>query len=356
MFFSPRIHGLPNPSARRNAHKGPEWRRTLLPPFAESAMLANKEIQMMDATILRDILVGAVGRGLWSLGSWTGLKGLRAARALVSKEDPVFLSTLNNAAKALLDSGSYGDERQSGRLRAYLESPELQSIIRQLFSTSLVSQDETATLRTIRQEFVASLSLHLDVSSTALAPSADLFFDCLIGAIQHLLNLAVEKNVLAAHEAQSAARHRSLLGEIANVQKNLTLLTTGDRPDIGRILRFEQKYREQVAFVHSHIKPPHFDSGRRVPIDELFVAPRIARSKREKQAEPETISFQDFSSNLGRMIVLGNPGGGKSTLAVKLCHDLASDAGHERRLTPLLVILREFGSQKNCPIVLSSNF
>ena len=128
--------------------------------------------------------------------------------------------------------------------------------------------------------------------------------------------------------------------------KNLTLLTTGDRPDIGRILRFEQKYREQVAFVHSHIKPPHFDSGRRVPIDELFVAPRIARSKREKQAEPETISFQDFSSNLGRMIVLGNPGGGKSTLTVKLCHDLASDAGRERRLTPLLVILREFGSQK----------
>ena len=91
-----------------------------------------------------------------------------------------------------------------------------------------------------------------------------------------------------------------------------------------------------------------------MPIDELFVAPRIARSKREKQAEPETISFQDFSSNLGRMIVLGNPGGGKSTLTVKLCHDLASDAGRERRLTPLLVILREFGSQKklsNCSLI-----
>ena len=59
-----------------------------------------------------------------------------------------------------------------------------------------------------------------------------------------------------------------------------------------------------------------------------------------------------------RVIVLGNPGGGKSTLTLKLCHDLASRYDERLlnglRLTPVLVILREYGGLKktdNCSIL-----
>jgi hypothetical protein len=48
-----------------------------------------------------------------------------------------------------------------------------------------------------------------------------------------------------------------------------------------------------------------------------------------------------------RAVLLGNPGAGKSTFALKLCHDLSTDstlAG--RRVSPILVVLRDYGAQK----------
>ena len=49
-------------------------------------------------------------------------------------------------------------------------------------------------------------------------------------------------------------------------------------------------------------------------------------------------------------MVLGNPGGGKSTLASRICHDLAIDHRvrilGKRQLTAALVVLRDYGAAK----------
>jgi predicted NACHT family NTPase len=59
------------------------------------------------------------------------------------------------------------------------------------------------------------------------------------------------------------------------------------------------------------------------------------------------ISLPDLLSNLHRTVVLGNPGGGKSTLTNKICYDFSKASNEDpSRVTPIPVILREYGSEK----------
>jgi hypothetical protein len=244
------------------------------------------------------------------------------------------------------------------RLLAYLKSPEMESIVRQLFATSLISTKDASTTSAVKAEFLSSLSLHLDVSESRLQPFAESFFSILVSGIERTLQTAIEKNVLPAHEAKSASRHRMLLDELANLRKNLAFLASAAKPDVNSILEFEAKYREVTGYIHGFIKPPHLESGRRVPIDEIFVAPSISYVPRQKGEKTETLKLTDLYARLYRGVLLGNPGGGKSTLSSKICYDLATRYSDRlfagREATPLLVLLREYGSQKkatNCSII-----
>ena len=309
-------------------------------------------------SVVRDVLIGVVGNGLWSLVVRSGATITKEVRGVVSPPEPTVLKAVRTAADELLESLPDGQERARGRLVGYLKSPELESIVRQLFATSLVGTTKESTTSTIKAEFVSALSMHLDVGESRLEPFATSFFATLVSSVEGALQAAIEKNILPAHEAKSAARHRMLLDEISNLKKNLAFLNSEPSLNIDSILKFEAEYRGMVGSVHSHIKPPHLESGRRVPIDEIFVAPLISYVPRLKAEQPETLPLPVFLSRLYRAVLLGNPGGGKSTVSAKICYDLATRyedrlfAGRE--ITPVVVTLREYGTQKkatNCSIV-----
>lgn len=70
------------------------------------------------------------------------------------------------------------------------------------------------------------------------------------------------------------------------------------------------------------------------------------------------LNLQNFLSLIHRAVIIGNPGAGKSTFTLKLCHDLATRYSERiftgRQITPILVILREYGAEKkakNCSIL-----
>lgn len=60
--------------------------------------------------------------------------------------------------------------------------------------------------------------------------------------------------------------------------------------------------------------------------------------------------MEKFLSQVYRVVLLGDPGGGKSTLAQKICYDLCNKYKErilgDRLLTPILVVLREYSSKK----------
>lgn len=110
---------------------------------------------------------------------------------------------------------------------------------------------------------------------------------------------------------------------------------------------FEKKYRLQISKRHGWIIPPYFDLVRRVPIDDLYVTPHFVRQKGER----EVLTLSALLSRSHRVVILGNPGAGKSTFTSKLCYALATRSSQlllmERQdFIPILVVLRDYGDKK----------
>jgi hypothetical protein len=179
---------------------------------------------------------------------------------------------------------------------------------------------------------------------------AQILLELLIETCDKALQLCIEKGILSAHEAKSAARHVFIQDELATIKKNLQMLSSVAEADVEEILAFEERLRGQMAVRHCHIVPADFDAAPKVPIDSLYVKPtfivRLHYTANEDVEEPLSV----FLASAYRNIVVGNPGCGKSTLACKLCHELSSRYDEAlyagRQLTPFLVVLRDYGAGK----------
>jgi NACHT domain len=92
---------------------------------------------------------------------------------------------------------------------------------------------------------------------------------------------------------------------------------------------------------------PHAGISRRVPYEKLYVEPIvnfIARADSANEFTQEKLSVRELASRTARIILLGDPGGGKSTLSLKLAYDTASGSGVVGTMAPFLVVLREYAS------------
>jgi hypothetical protein len=300
----------------------------------------------LSPTAIQDLLSGVSSNALWSLVAHIGSKAISAVQAKL-KGDPMvgmYTSSASEVCAGLVESAA-----EQLRLKQFLTSPEVEGIVRQVYAADLI-EDGKRHLAFIREEFTLSLARYLDVSLERAKSASDLLFDALLQECDRHMKAAIQGNVLAAHEGKSVARHRQLLGEILGIKRNLDLLATTQDLDVHEILRFEESFRAQMATRHGSIQPPHLEAARRYPIDDLYVTPTLVSGPLRKERELRNVSISHFLDGTHRAVVLGNPGGGKSTLASKLCHDLAAKYDdrllNHRRVTPILVVLREYGGQK----------
>jgi len=312
----------------------------------------------VDPEAIRSLLLGLASNGLWAFAVYSGGRAAQALKKLFARREDTVAAAIRDAAASVLDTLPAGDDRARARIARFLKSSEAETVVRQLYATKLADSGGAERIDSIRKEFLACLSLHLDISVDRLADAGDHLFRALRIACDRSLAWAIEHGVLAAHEATSTARHQVLRDTLAGIEKSLILLAARDRPSVDSISEFEEKYREQVDFRHAHIQPPHFNGARKVPIDDLYVAPSLSTVPHVKGEQPTRLETPDFLSQLHRTVVLGNPGSGKSTFALKLVHDLAIHRTTRtvggRELTPILVVLREYGRVKkaeNCSIL-----
>jgi NACHT domain len=242
---------------------------------------------------------------------------------------------------------------------AFLHAPEVEAIVRQIYSTKLVGDKRRGGLEPIRKEFLLSFSLYSGFEKEQLIGLTELLFNTLVEACNLALTTAIDKGILSAHEAQSAFRHRVLLDELTTVKKNLALLMARHKLNVQEILIFEEKYCQQVVNRHGYITPPYFDAARKLPIDSLYVSPNFVWGPKKTNEEEKELSILQFFSHVYRAVLLGNPGAGKSTLSVKLCCELATHKSERifagrKQITPILVVLRDYGAEKkthNCSIL-----
>lgn len=301
----------------------------------------------VDPNTLHELIVGAASNGIWSFLAHAGGKAFKALKNTpATSVADVYTVAAATVCKEFCSAGS----SEWSRLNGFLTSPEVESIVRQIYAASIVGKGQERHIEAIKDEFVISLAIYIDVSVQAAEPVAGSIFIAIFRECENQLSNAVSQNVLSAHEAKSSARYMRLLGEIAAVKKNLDFLRAEAKPDVAAFILFEERYRAQVGSRHWFIQPPHLETARKVAIDELYVTPTFVSVPTRKRAESQQVSLDEFLATAHRAVLLGNPGGGKSTFALKLCHDLA--AKYDKRIfrqqlvTPILVILREYGGQK----------
>jgi hypothetical protein len=250
---------------------------------------------------------------------------------------------------AVAKSTEYNDKSQTQKLRMFLASPEVEAIVRQIYASKLVSEQSSQS-KSIREEFIALFALNLDSEQQTHEEIATEIFDAILTGCEKALEVAINRGVLAAHEAKSVVRYQMLRDELAAIQRNLTFLTGQQQLDIQAILEFESKYRQQISSRHGYITPPNFDTARKVPIDKLYVSPSFIRIPSPKDEQPENRKIDDFRSVIYRTVLLGNPGGGKSTFTDKLSNDLATRYSEKllagRQVTPIHVVLLDYGAAK----------
>lgn len=143
-------------------------------------------------------------------------------------------------------------------------------------------------------------------------------------AWRELRSAASSTLVTATYEA--AAQHNASLQRFATAEQHAMLQN------------FVTDYVTQVKKAHGHIVPPDFERKRKIPIDDLYVPPRIAQS----QSVPTDHQFgvQEFRKLLDRTVLLGDPGGGKSTASQYLMYTVANE--EEARVVPFILTLRDF--------------
>ena len=269
-------------------------------------------------------------------------------------------TSLKSILAKSIDSLSYSGELTESYivegLADFLASPEVEAVVRQIYAGQLVGES-SESLEIVRREFAELASLQLKVSADDNHVNRELF-DTLLAGCDKGLQIAVDNGVLAAHEARSSLRYHMLYDELATLQKNVEFLTQGRSPDVPAILDFEEKYRQQVTTRYGTITPPYVDVARRLPIDELYVSPSFSSSHSKKGEDPEEFRTPELLSAIYRAVLLGNPGSGKSTFTHKLSYDLATHYSKKlfagRQLTPILVVLRDYGNEKkttNCSIL-----
>jgi hypothetical protein len=187
-----------------------------------------------------------------------------------------------------------------------LSSPEAETIIRQIYAAQLAEGENRANLATIQQEFLASF--HIFTTSYAayaalekdqLEEASNLLLETLLEGCEQALNTAIDNGILAAHEAKSAFRYRILLDELIALRENVLFLTAQQKPNIKAILDFERTYRQQVGNRHRYITPPNFDKVRKLPIDDLYVPPKIVPDEQvERPEEPTELTRSTFLSGV----------------------------------------------------------
>ncbi|WP_421909802.1 hypothetical protein [Methanolacinia petrolearia] len=139
------------------------------------------------------------------------------------------------------------------------------------------------------------------------------------------------------------------MDQLISIKKDIEFLK-GIKIIIDEFLRFEKEYQKQVEDRHKNISIPHFDQAKSVPVNELYVSPNFYRDSQKDKDDKEIFDVNGFYHIINRAVLLGYPGGGKSTLSQKICYDLTHSYSKRifggREITPLLVVLRDYGVQK----------
>ncbi|MGC4887213.1 NACHT domain-containing protein [Micromonospora sp. DT227] len=218
---------------------------------------------------------------------------------------------------------------QLAGLQRYVSSPDFDEVALHVTLAELLpNQDPDEVRSAVRSEIVEGIRHFASLDARQRLSIADLLEGSLGAAVSEqagrfsrpLVDAASAAGV--AHLASMAARKGELLAKVENLHA---------------FNDFARSLQSQVVELHGELQLPHLGNRKTVPYDQLYVDPPLEPQEAGVAGRP----LLELLASSRRLIVLGNPGAGKSTMAAKLAFDTAADSsGIGSELVPFLVVLR----------------
>jgi hypothetical protein len=301
--------------------------------------------------MLAEIIVGLVVNALTevSKSTLTAARARSTARRVFHSPDQLEPDKMRQAVAlkaATIDELS--TLKVAKAIAEFLRSNTALQIVQQLYSVKLAGVEPTY-LPSIRQSYHTYFGL---LTQDAVDEHLrERIFRVISDCCDTALTLSVPKADSSTNAPIALARQRLMLEHLRAIEHNLSFLAYQTRSSLADLQEWQQTYLKQLAVHFEAITPPAIQGARRVPIDELYVAPRFqALATRELKASSPPVTLERFEAVVGRTVVLGSPGAGKSTLTRKLCYDIASRKSTsllaQKALVPLLVVLRDYAKRK----------
>ncbi|MFE4519455.1 NACHT domain-containing protein [Kitasatospora sp. NPDC056783] len=229
----------------------------------------------------------------------------------------------------------------ASEVTSYLQTPDFESIALsvavQTFATPSDKKQKKQMTETMNQ---LTKSVHASV------PSASKSEKELIAAAlwQSLEEKCLETSLtVKSSEGLSAKARASVLKMSSSFAASAAIAARGlsELESLASYHHFEEQLSDQVRNLHGTMKLPHAGTTRKVPYSKLFVEPKLKLAS-DRPGESTVTDIATVVSFSQRTVVLGDPGGGKSTLSLKLAHDIAKSAfPASNAKVPLLFVLRD---------------
>jgi hypothetical protein len=177
------------------------------------------------------------------------------------------------------------------------------------------------------------------------ADQARALFAILVDVVALVIKISgvTREESLSVNEAAKASAIVSESALLA-IEGHVRTLSQADTVSIELRREILEEYKKSASGVLGRIQPPNFDGAKNVPLESLFVVPRL----RLEDRKDHDITVDELL-HASRVVVLGDPGGGKTTLAKKIASSLASGSLKVRQgsvdVIPFMVILREYGPE-----------
>lgn len=248
-------------------------------------------------------------------------------------------------ATGLIDDCPLPELVSESQAKAWLYSAAVQAVLYELITVELTNAPQPQLGRVRSNLEYSCLEAFPQAEEDSVARFSECVFLAAHREMQELLaNLEERKPDFLIQVRQQAftGRIAAILEALERHTSGLAELTPADRI---RDRQFLSLYRKVAANEHGYLQLPDFERRRQIPIEKIYVAPDITAETTEdrKQRTPTSTSIWNFINYIDRAVLLGDPGGGKST-AVSVLVNRLSLKGDEARV-PLVVILREYAKE-----------
>jgi len=295
--------------------------------------------------VLQKVVVSVITAGLSSVAK-------RAKDDFVRSRDP---HKLDNAqiydllsADVVIEKTSLARLANAGKGK--ISATEMKRTVSSDSVTAVVQQLICAVLIEATHEKFAKIERSFKLAFLASTGLNDGDSDEIAGELFEVLEAAARAQIDPIYSegrepiAEVLAHLILVQATVDSVEHVLASLTKfQSQPSREELENWKSLYRRQATELHGYITPPDFRDRNPVALEKIYVPGRILLSSRGPDNDAP-IELYDLIPHMDRDVLLGDPGGGKSTATHALTYKLAKDPAAP---LPFVVVLREFAPRSS---------